>query len=122
MHLRKIILAASAALAFATVAAPAWAGSWGAIAVDLTVIEKDPWYGVGGGDSEQEATDNAIKFCKEAGGTTCKVAVTYNQCGAYAASKSHGGWGKAPDKAGAEAQAISGCSNEHCKVVVSDCN
>jgi hypothetical protein len=103
-------------------AAAAHADSWGAIAVDLTKIEKSPYYGVGGGDSEAEATKNAMKFCAESGGESCKLATTYNQCGAYAASKVHGGWGKAPTKKEAEIQAKSGCGDEHCEVVVSDCN
>jgi hypothetical protein len=88
--LRKIPMKSLIALAFAMsmmipVAAHA---SWGVIAVDDQVGEKDPAYGVGGGDSKAEATKNAMKFCKEASGTKCDVAVTYEKCGAYASSRS----------------------------------
>ena len=98
------------------------ADSWGAIAVDLSEMSQDPFYGIGGGDSEKEATDTAVKFCKEAGGKGCKLAVSYNQCGAYAASKTTGGWGRSSTKEGAEKQSIEGCKDAQCKVVVSDCN
>lgn len=122
MRFKPALLAVFAAsIAFSHLTA-AHADSWGAIAVDLTKAEKEPYYGLGGGGSEDEAVKNAMKFCKDAGGETCKLAVTYNQCGAYAASHAHGGWGKAPTKADAEAQSISGCGDDHCKVVVSDCN
>jgi hypothetical protein len=63
-----------------------------------------------------------MKFCKEAGGESCKLVVTYNACGAYAASHSHGGWGKSSTRKEAEIQALAGCGDEHCVVVVSDCN
>lgn len=97
---------------------------WGAIAVDAAVAEREPYYGVGGGGTEQEATDAAIGFCKEAGGAACKSVVTYQQCGALAVSgKGQGGWGTSDTKDGAEAQAMSACKSDvACKIVVSDCN
>ncbi|OYU46857.1 MAG: hypothetical protein CFE31_19520 [Rhizobiales bacterium PAR1] len=103
-------------------AGAASADEWGAISIDLTKAERSPYYGIGGGGSEDEATKNAQKFCGEAGGKECKVVVTYNQCGAYAASKTGGGWGKSTTKKTAEAQAMSGCNADSCKIVVSDCN
>jgi hypothetical protein len=111
-----------AAILAAFVATPALADSWGAIAIDLGKFENSPYYGVGGGESEDEATSNSLKFCKEAGGESCKSVVTYNACGAYAASHKHGGWGKSSTKKEAEVQALAGCGDEHCVVVVSDCN
>jgi hypothetical protein len=97
--------------------------NWGAISVDLQRPQHDPAYGIGGGDDEQEAVGNAQKFCKESGGNACKAVVTYQQCGAYAASASTGGgWGKNSTKKTAEAKAMSGCDADDCHVVVSDCN
>jgi hypothetical protein len=97
-------------------------GSWGAIAIDAEKYEADPAWGVGGGDTDREAVQNAMKFCREAGGKACKLMVTYNQCGAYAASPVSGGWGKAGTKKTAEAQAMAACNNDRCKIVTSDCN
>jgi hypothetical protein len=111
--------------AFLLVAAPAFAHAeeWGAIAIDTAKAEKSPYYGVGGGGTEGEAVDNAMKFCGEAGGKMCKALVSYEQCGALAVSGAgDAGWGKAPTKTTAEAQAVAGCQNDACKVVVSDCN
>jgi hypothetical protein len=69
----------------------------GAIAIDFSG-DREPFYGIGGGDTEDEATANALKFCTEAGGKNCKLAVAFPECGAYAASKKGGGWGKSTTK------------------------
>ena len=75
------------------------------------------------GDTEQDATDAAMKLCKEEGGAVCKAAVTYEQCGALAVDgKGAAGWGKSPTKAGAEKQALDGCAADSCSVMTSDCN
>ena len=97
---------------------------WGVIALDTEKAEREPYYGVGGGDTEQEATDAAMGFCKEAGGVECKPLVSYEQCGALAVTgKGTAGWGKDTTKDLAEAQALKGCDDaENCKIVVSDCN
>ena len=118
---------ASFSLAFiALITMPALAESskWGAIAVDAAVAEREPYYGVGGGDAEQEASDAAMGFCKEAGGAACKIVVTYQQCGALAVSgKGQGGWGQSDSKDGAEKQAMSACKSDVvCRIVASDCN
>ncbi|MBF0339347.1 MAG: DUF4189 domain-containing protein [Magnetococcales bacterium] len=105
------------------IVSPASAGEkWGAIAGDDTVGERDPAYGVGGGDSEKDAKKNALKYCKEAKGANCKVVVTYNECGAYAVTKKYSGVGSAKSKAAAEKIAVEKCGSPKCKVVVSDCN
>ena len=119
---KSALLIAIAAGGFFMGAASASADEWGAISIDLVKADRSPYYGIGGGNSEDEATKNAQKFCGEAGGRECKVVVTYNQCGAYAASKTGGGWGKSATRKTAEAQAMSGCNADSCKVVVSDCN
>lgn len=114
----------STLVAFALMAGTfaAIADEWGALSIDLMKADRSPYYGIGGGTSEDEAAKAAMKFCGEAGGKECKVVVTYNQCGAYAASKTGGGWGKSATKKTAETQALAGCNSESCKIVVSDCN
>ena len=119
-RLALALILAGAVLAFAGRAQAA--DDWGAIAVDLGKYESSPLYGIGGGASEDEAGANAMKFCSQAGGTHCKLQTTYAQCGAYAASHTSGGWGKAPTKKTAEIQALGGCGEDACKIVVSDCN
>jgi hypothetical protein len=97
--------------------------AFGAIAIDFTGVGNlEPYYGLGAGATEEEATANALKFCAEAGGKNCKMAVTFPECGAYAASRNGGGSGKNTTKKTAEAAAISGCNDDSCKIVVSDCN
>ena len=104
-------------------AKPALADDWGAISIDFDTTDRSPYYGVGGGSNENEAVRNALKFCVEAGGKDCKLAVTYQQCGAYAAKRGGGGgWGRSATKRVAEAQAMAGCNAESCRMVVSDCN
>ena len=89
-------------------AAVAEATKWGAIAVDTQKAEKEPAWGTGGADTEQEAIDIAVKFCTDEGGAVCKAIVSYEQCGALAVDgKGEAGWGKSPTKAGAEKQALS---------------
>ena len=95
---------------------------WGAIAVDTEKAEKQPAWGTGGSETEQDAIDIAVKFCTDAGGAVCKAMVSYEQCGALAVDgKGSAGWGKGPTKAGTEKQALTGCGADDCSVVVSDC-
>ena len=98
--------------------------AWGAIAVDLSKPDRAPEYGLGGGQNEADAKEAAIEYCQEAAGkkADCKVVVAYQECGAYAASKKGGGYGINTTKKTAEAKAMSGCDDDSCKLVVSDCN
>jgi hypothetical protein len=103
----------------------AQAETWGSISVDFPGeghSMANPAYGIGGGDSKAEAIANAQKFCGESGGKACKTAVSYAKCGAYAAADAHGGTGFADTKKIAEANAIAGCAQDACKILVSDCN
>jgi hypothetical protein len=93
--------------------------NWGALAID--VADSEPSYGIGGGDSESKASDNAMHFCRRAGGKSCKVVVSYNQCAAYAASRRNAASGKGATQKEAEAQALQAC-NDRCRIVISDCN
>ena len=112
-------------VALTTLTSPALARdtTWGALALDTAEVEKAPAYGVGGADTEAEASSIAMDFCVEAEGVSCKVAVTYEHCGALAVSgKGEAGWGKSESKEGAEEQAMQACAADACEVVVSDCN
>ena len=100
----------------------AHADGWGALAVDMAKAECTPYYGEGASDTGKEATGLAIKFCSDAGGVKCQALMAFQQSGALALSGSGDvGWGKAPTKKTAEAQAIAGCQNDACKVYVSSC-
>ncbi|QWP76227.1 DUF4189 domain-containing protein [Lysobacter sp. K5869] len=60
--------------------APAWATRWGAIAIDMV----GGGVGIGaarGMRKERQATNAAIRSCKQKGGTRCTVQITYrDQC------------------------------------------
>lgn len=111
------------ALCLSAVTAQAGETAWGAIAIDTEKAERDPYYGVGGADTEKEASATALGFCKDAGGVTCKTIVTYQACGALSVNgNGTAGWGTAATKAEAEAGANKACDDETCAIVVSDCN
>lgn len=115
--------ASLAALAFLVLSGPAWADAWGAIAIDVTQATADPSWGLGGGETESEASDNATKFCQETGTKAgCKIVVTYQACGAFASDGHDAGWSKAPTKKEAEINALASCGKKTCKLVTSDCN
>ena len=97
--------------------------AWGAMAIDSADSTTAPTYGVGGGDTEQEATDNALKFCKEGGGKDCVKIMTYQGCGAIAsAGDGKGHWASATTQKEAEAAALKGCEGAQCTILASDCN
>jgi hypothetical protein len=94
-----------------------------AIAVDDDRGTKggDAGYGVGEGDSDGEAKHEALKQCKEAGNDDCKIAVTYDTCGAYASSRKYSGTGTGETEAAAKQRALESCGRDSCKIVTSDC-
>lgn len=94
----------------------------GAIAVDDEAGSKadEVGYGIGSGSSREEAGADAMRECKKAGNSECKVAVRYDTCGAYAASKSYSGIGWGSSEGAAKANALEACGSG-CKIVVSDC-
>ena len=97
--------------------------AWGAMAIDSADSSTSPIYGVGGGDTEQEATDNAMKFCTEGGGKECMKIMTYQGCGAIAsAGDGKGHWASASTKKDAESAALKGCEGAQCTILASDCN
>jgi hypothetical protein len=120
--MRSFVLAAALVAGGAFVASPALA-AWDSIAVDDDTGTKggDAGYGVGTGGSKGQAEFQAMKACKDEGNTNCKVAVSYQTCGAYASSTHHAGIGTGPSKDAASAAAMNGCGKGMCKVVVSEC-
>ena len=118
--MKKILsLLGTAALVLAL---PLSAWAFGAIAVADTRDGASPGHGIAkGADSEAQAKADALKACAANGHQHCKVAVWYTQCGAYAASKSSQGMGYGPTRQVAESNAMGGCAQGDCKVVVSGC-
>ena len=97
-------------------------GSWGSISADTKSNDKDRAYGVGGGDTKDEAEKNAVKFCVDAGGEQCSVIVSYQQCAAYAVSTDHQGIGTGATKQISEEMAKAQCKAPDCSIIASDCN
>lgn len=115
------VVAAWAALGLA---APAAASSdWGAIAMDVSQATPTPSFGVGSGDSKEEASSKATKICRVTGAKDgCKVVVTYETCGAVASNGYDAGWATAASKDQAASSALKACGKDNCKLVASDCN
>lgn len=98
--------------------------SWGAISIDFPGEGQSmatAYYGLGGGDTQEEAIANGQKFCAE-NGKHCQSVVSYKACGAYASDESPGGYGADDTKKAAEERALKGCAQGDCKILVSDCN
>jgi hypothetical protein len=95
----------------------------GAIAVDDEQGSKasEVGFGIGVGDTREEAGRSAMAECRKAGNSNCKVAVRYDTCGAYAASRNTSGigWGSSEDIA--RNKALDACGSA-CRIVVADCN
>ncbi|MBI3446903.1 MAG: DUF4189 domain-containing protein [Magnetospirillum sp.] len=112
----------AALLALGLIFASASVMAAGAIAVDDEQGSKasDVGYGIGSGDTRDAAGRSAMAECKKAGNSSCKVAVRYDTCGAYAASKDYSGIGWGDSEGQAKANALEACG-AGCRVVVSDC-
>lgn len=114
-------LRAAIAAAMITCAYASSALAFGAIAVndEQGMSAEETGYGLGWGSSRKEAERNAVKECKSAGNDECKVAVWFEQCGAYAGDRVNYGIGYGSTQRAAESMALKDCP--HCKVVVSEC-
>lgn len=104
------------------VATPAFAV--GAIAVDDEAGQtgKDAGYGIGHGEDRRSAEHDALRECRKAGNDSCKVAVWYKNCGAYAASRNYFGIGYGDSEDVAKHKALEDCAKDGCHIVVSDCD
>jgi len=84
---------------------------------------KSQQYGIGAGDTKEEAKKNALKFCES---SDCQVLREYkNDCGALAISTKDGyyGVGEAKTKDEAKEIAMKYCKEKgkNCELVASDC-
>ena len=107
-----------AAVAALTLVIPFQAFAAGAIAVD----EDQDLTAYGASSGRTNATDAgriALAKCVETGHHSCKVAVRYEYCGAYAASWRFSSTGTGRTKAEAIKNALRDC--KECRVVVADC-
>ena len=98
--------------------------SWGAIAVDDeagTDPEQVGYGSVTGYDNRAEAASDAMAACQNEGNDNCRLAVTFQKCGAYAASLNQYGVGRATTLQQAEQRALADCGGSDCHLVVSDC-
>ena len=102
---------------------PVVASTYDAIAIDDEPGLKggQAGYGVGEGDSADDANAGALRNCRSSGNGKCVVAITYQTCGAYASSREHSGIGTGNTEASARGAAREQCGIEACRVVVSDC-
>ena len=100
------------------------ASAAGAIAVidDKGDTAKDVGYAVGRGDTQDKAAKDAFAECKKADMKGCKIAVKYDECGAYASSKERFGIGDGSTEAEAKKTALKNCGNTSCRIVISDCS
>lgn len=108
-------------LSMAPVAAVA--ASFDTIVIDdnLGSAKGNGGYAVGQGASRRDAERIAMSNCTLGGNVSCKIKVTYRQCGAYASSARAGGAGVGPTMTRASAAALSRCGDQTCRVVVADC-
>ena len=93
----------------------------GAIAVDTEQGQKagDEGYGIGWGQSREQAASRAMKQCQDAGNDACRVVARFDTCGAFASNRSTYGVGWGATEAAAKAMATDNCDN--CRIVVSEC-
>jgi hypothetical protein len=125
MTLMKMLSVVSAATIVACGAGQAFArdARWDAIAVSDArgLAGGDAGYGVGQGQTQEDANAGAMHECKSHGNTSCKLVLTYPMCGAYASSRDHAGIGTGGSASAASKAALDGCKSENCKVVIADC-
>ncbi|MGU3539107.1 DUF4189 domain-containing protein [Methylobacterium sp. A54F] len=93
----------------------------GAFAVDTERGQAagDEGYGIGWGDTREEAGAAALRECRKVGNNGCKVVARFDSCGAYVSNRtSYGvGWGRT--EGAAKQMAFDQCPN--CKLVLSEC-
>jgi hypothetical protein len=123
--LLTVLQVVSVAALLAAGATPAFARTytWDAIAVDDTRGQRggDAGYGVGQGDTVDDAINGAKRACSNAGNDNCKVMLVYMTCGAYASSRNKYGIAIAGTERAARASALQNCGSQGCELTVSDC-
>ncbi|HWW49375.1 MAG TPA: DUF4189 domain-containing protein [Xanthobacteraceae bacterium] len=120
MKISKLLAAAAVCCA---VSSGAWAA--GAIAVDDEegTSARDAGYGIAvGKKTREDAAAAAMEACREEGNKSCRVAVRFDVCGAYAANKKVYGVGWGDTEAAAKRKAMDECGETSCKIVISGCD
>jgi hypothetical protein len=115
------------ALAFAGALALSTGGAlaWGAIAIDDEQGQSaaDIGYGyVTGEDSEDAARRGALRECRKRNTRSCKVVLTFEECGAYAVDRRNWGSSEGKSEASARRNSLLQCGSGTCRVAVSVCN
>ncbi len=118
------MLAAAVILGAASLFGASPAFAVGAIAVDAAPgsSASEVGYGIGHGATRAQAERRALHTCRRQGNRSCKVAVWYKVCGAYAKSRQRYGYGYGNSLDSAETHALNGCNNRRCRIAVSDCD
>ena len=95
----------------------------GAIAIDDDQqTQAQTGYGFSAGRASPEDAERAAMWdCHEFGNDHCRVAVKFEQCGAYAASSQRQGYGQGATRSIAMKQALAMCNDASCKVVIAKC-
>jgi Domain of unknown function (DUF4189) len=116
------IMKKSAALLLSlTLALSSNAFAIGAIAVDDSVGDAEPGYGISvGEETEAAAKKAAMKLCKSAN-ENCKIVGWFKTCGAYASSKKYYGYGFGATKAIATKAALEMCGQSSCVIATAEC-
>jgi hypothetical protein len=112
-----------AAIAAALICIPATVFAAGAIAVDDEAGQNPSDVGYGyatGHSSRDEAGAAALRNCRREGNRSCKVAVRFDECGAYAASRRNYGIGWGSSERVARQNALSQC-DDNCRIVFAIC-
>jgi hypothetical protein len=121
--MRNLLMAATLAV-LVGLAHTGAAIAWGAIAVDHDFGEdpEDSGYVLVSPHhpTPAAAAADALASCQE-NGDHCEVVLTFQKCGAYAASKTNFGVGTGMTLKQAERRAVAACKGARCRVVVSDC-
>mgnify|MGYP000255799328 CR=1 FL=1 len=122
-NFRKTLVAAGLAIATLAVPATASAGYYGALAFSQGT-------GASGWsknfDTKRQAANAAMKYCRQSGGSDCKVVYEFtNSCAALAVGTSNG-YGVAWDvkKGRANNKAMAACNDydSGCSIIISECS
>lgn len=122
MTLRSLIVATAI---LASSSGMALASTYGAIAVGLK-NGSEITYGVGSGNTSDEAIEAAVTFCQEDGGKNCAVIdnLSYKDgaCGAIAVNnKNRAYYNIRPTRKEAERSALDACIGDDCQILAADC-
>jgi hypothetical protein len=121
MDKKNMVAALAALLTSVGFAAPVFAH--GAIAIDdEQQTQTQTGYGMAAGRASPEDAERAAMWdCHEFGNDHCRVAVKFEQCGAYAAAREHQGYGHGSTRGIAVKNALAMCKDATCKVVIARC-